>query len=996
MRKKKIFTPMIAVGLAMSLSSVYAEVTPVSLDIALNGNETKDFDGGIYNVTSVTLSGKNNIISLGGHGNTHDPDPNISDRSWSRVNILNSLNSDTLSIYLNGGLSFRGGGDYGDATLTLESGNNVIKSLELRGGYETNNGEIKLKKGTTRVIDKITIGYHSSLSIRMENDSHLIANFRAFMGSISFSLSQTAMIDGDIYVNSDSDSGVHINVADDSNVTLQGSLLEDIEDYNYYGYNTTLFFATSTSGNTSSFSLNGDKTNKITALSVANGGKAILKGKVAEISNVALGSDSSANLAFSNTQSMIATLTDNGTSSTLSLDATANAVNVRISNALSTPNLTINFNGIEESKKATLTLNSGGNFKALTLSQNSAFNTLILGDNTTTITNLLNVSANQGITFEIGDSALLDFQGGLTASDSGIVTFDLGNSTLTTATTTINGTITNTATNIFNINARNTTLQYGTSGLSFSSGTNEINFENPSSATLDWQNSSATTQAISTSGTSATIINFKNNGIISGGVSTSGGKTNIEIWNANATLYNISSENYALKTTGGNASIDFKEASGSFSGDLLASGGSNTITFAKNGTFGFSSTLSTDSASTNTFTIDKNITIRNNLSVEGVGSNNAGTIPQQAYGTFFNIANKSSLTLSNNEEKTSITTNGNGATTLAFQGNSGSFSGEMVANGGNNTITFADDGIFGFDAILNSQLQENLMEINHNITINTDIYTKGTSDTSVKRGNRFNILSNGSLSLIQENIKKTIYTQSGDSILYFQTINGSFSGNLSTSGGLMKLDFKAMEAGNYTIDLDTEFYAGANGENRIRFYDSTRNLILRSDGGFSFRGEGNGNNSIFIGSSNSKISFTDKSSTTQTLTYNGGENTITFANTGQTLEANILNTQGNLTFIFGSNEKGVTIGQATINGNITANGGNNIFSFLYDSSTPNNSQIPNAPALSDPTLSMGASSQIIANSTSTNTFTIDKNITFLTDLTLSGDATGNGEYFQYL
>ena len=155
MKNRKIFTPIVAVRLAMSLSSVYAEVTPVSLDVTLNGNETKDFDGGIYNVTSVTLSGENNIISLGGHGHMDDPDPNLSDRSWSRVNILNSLNSNSLSIYLNGGSSFRGGGVFGSATLTLESGDNTIKSLELRGGYESNDGEIKLKKGSTRAIDEI-------------------------------------------------------------------------------------------------------------------------------------------------------------------------------------------------------------------------------------------------------------------------------------------------------------------------------------------------------------------------------------------------------------------------------------------------------------------------------------------------------------------------------------------------------------------------------------------------------------------------------------------------------------------------------------------------------------------------------------------------------------------------------------------------------------------------------------------------------------------------
>ncbi|RDU70984.1 autotransporter outer membrane beta-barrel domain-containing protein [Helicobacter brantae] len=646
------------------------------------------------------------------------------------------------------------------------------------------------------------------------------------------------------------------------------------------------------------------------------------------------------------------------------------------------------------SDSQTQTLNSNGVSEVHFVGANQTFNGNILsrsGTSTITLGGVDNSSnaivgkatINGNITADGGnntfsflyDSSTLSMGAGsqIIANSTSTNTFTIDKNITFLTDLTLSGNATDNGGNIINIGSGKTlALLTSTEVLASvitSGGTTSINFNGDQSKLKAIV--STTTNGANTN------INFHNDGSISGGVSTSDGKTNIEIWNASATLYNIPSENYALKTTGGSASIDFKETLGSFSGNLLANGGSNTITFAKDGTFDFNSTLSTDSTSTNTFTIDKNITLSNNLSIDGIGSNNAGTIPQQAYGTFFNIAGGSSLTLSNNGEKTSITTNGNGATTLAFQGNSGSFSGKLIANfsskSGKNLISFTQSGSFGFDAILDAQQGYNRMEISQDITITTDIYATGASDESVDKGNSFIIDNTKSLILNSNNSKKTIYTQGGETTLSFQK-TGSFSGNLNTTNGLLELDFKTMETGDYTIDLDTDFYAGANGENRIRFYDSTRNLILRSEGGFSFRGEGNGNNSIFIGSSGTKFTFTDKSSAIQTLTYNGGENTITFANTGQILEANILNTQGNLTFVFGSNEKGITIGQATINGNITADGGNNTFSFLYDSST----------------LSMGASSQIIANTTSANTFTIDKNITFLTDLTLSGNATDNG------
>ncbi|WP_147288631.1 beta strand repeat-containing protein, partial [Helicobacter brantae] len=221
----------------------------------------------------------------------------------------------------------------------------------------------------------------------------------------------------------------------------------------------------------------------------------------------------------------------------------ANGVNALIQGAVSTTQGTTTIKFASGSGAKTLTLGSGGNTItnfAFDTEGNSTNNTIVLSQGTTTFGgNSLSVGETSGNTqalaFTLNDGVELAFTNGLTTDSTGTTTFNLGSSTseASSTTATISGTLSNNGTNTFNLNAKNVVLQYGDSGLAFSSGTNEINFENTSTtgATLNWKNSSGKAQTISTTG-GTTNINFNNSGSIAGGVSTTGtGTTTISISN---------------------------------------------------------------------------------------------------------------------------------------------------------------------------------------------------------------------------------------------------------------------------------------------------------------------------------------------------------------------------------------------------------------------------------------------------------------------------------
>ncbi|WP_300223701.1 autotransporter outer membrane beta-barrel domain-containing protein, partial [uncultured Helicobacter sp.] len=237
----------------------------------------------------------------------------------------------------------------------------------------------------------------------------------------------------------------------------------------------------------------------------------------------------SASLTLQGAENAISTLTTTATNSTLTIDASNNSNSTTIA-TVSGSNLIANFKSAEtHSAKLSLTTTSSGlTIKDITATAGENNILALSGTDTATISNDVSIDANKGIIFDLSSGSSITFANGITTA--GTTTFKLGGTS-----NTITGTLTNNGTHNFVV-SKDTTLKCSTTGLTFSSGNNNINFID--NATLDWKDANNQSQAIATSGSSTTTITVANekSGVIAGSITTTAGSTNVVLGSANAGL----------------------------------------------------------------------------------------------------------------------------------------------------------------------------------------------------------------------------------------------------------------------------------------------------------------------------------------------------------------------------------------------------------------------------------------------------------------------------
>ncbi|RDU68858.1 beta strand repeat-containing protein, partial [Helicobacter brantae] len=680
--------------------------------------------------------------------------------------------------------------------------------------------------------------------------------------------------------------------------------------------------------------------------------------------------------------------------STLILDGanatTSNSgVSATITNAIDTGKLAINFNG-NTNNIAKLTLSAGGNaLESITLGNtdnaNSTNNTLELSQGQTSIAQNVAIGANQALAFDLANGTTLTFNSGLTTA--GTATFNLGSSSATTTTTTISGEIENSGNNVFNVKSTTTTLKYGANGLGFSSGTNTINFENTSGATLNWQDSEGNNQAITTSGGNTTI-NFTNSGTIAGGVSTSdSGSTTIAISDGKSATIQSS----GISTSGGTTAISFlgnnttpTDSTGSLSGNISTSGGTTTITFAQDGgtyTIANSNTFSTSSEGKNIIDLSsKSATIGNNLSFTGNSVSGSG-------GNIIKIGDGKTLTLQNDNGDATILTTQGGATYLNFAGTS-NLSGNITTTAGSTTFNLGDGSNLAntdsttatITGTITNTNAENVFNINSATTNFKYGNTNATSGLAFSEGTNkivfTNTSVNGATLAWQDSSGATqaIATSGGNTTINF-TNSGTISGGVSTSGGSTTIAISGGETATINnITSQTYGISTSGGSTNINFIGASGTLV-------SSISTTAGNTTFNLGD-DSNLANTD--STTATITgtitntdgtnqasdpYNGGTNTfninsattnfqygsglafseginkIVFTNTsvnGATLNwQNSSGTTQAITTSGGNTEINFT-NSGTISGGVSTSGGNTQINI-------ENSKIANIPTLSTST-----------------------------------------------
>lgn len=230
--------------------------------------------------------------------------------------------------------------------------------------------------------------------------------------------------------------------------------------------------------------------------------------------------------------------------------------------------------------------------------------------------------------------------------------------------------------------------------------------------------------------------------------------------------------------------------------------------------------------------------------------------------------------------------------------------------------------------------------------------------------------------------KQTLSIQSGETTLEFSA-NGTFIGDVTTQNGNLDIYAKNRTSSGTTppmvsLTFDTTFRAQKGGINSLSLNNNTTITSKDTQNNLLFISEETGKNLITIWGDGTQITLQNSNNQTSQTLLNQGNMTLSFLGENQTFSGNIASKSGKIDFMIGGEDEKKPqtsiIGKVTINGNVLANGGSNIFNFINDGST----------------FSMGNKSNLIANGGSTNTFTINKNVTFTSDLNLSGDAGGNG------
>lgn len=818
--------------------------------------------------------------------------------------------------------------------ITLQGSGNTLSSITLGDTANppapntSTNNTLALTNGNTTIETEVEIQGSQALIFDLGNTTNLILNagLKTSGGNTDINFSGTSTLLSSINTTSGTTT---LNVADGAN----GSVSDNITTASSGATTTNINFKSATNQNTNSLTLNGDG-NQITTLAVENGGNAYLKGKNATIGTINLGNSgsSTSKLTLFNTSSTITALTPSTAGvTTLSIDGTFNTAAASIANAVTGSNLTLNFNGRGESNKTKLTLQQGSNtLKALTLGANSTANTLSLSTGKTTITDPINISSNQEITFDLGNNTELALTNGMnTAGTSTLQVIANGSARSATlsgeTTTTTHLKLTGDASHSASITLKNPsinltalttsgsaentlTLDTSTQGVETIisqaiNGNNlkvELKGENGKTAKLSLGNTSNGTNTTSTIKTLALGSSSANGNTAYNTLELKGGNTTITDtlsieankginfdFSGTSSLQNtltnsagvltlnfkqeVGTLNGSISTNGGNTSINLSDgASGIITGSINGSGGTTTISYASG-------------ASAKTLTLQGE---DNKIASLTLGNTNPST-----HNTFNLQSGNTSITqkleIKNSQE---LTTNLTSTANLTLTGN--------LDNSGNHTINFNGTSHTLSGAI--STLSGGTTSLN----LSTGTQATITGDTSSAGITNINLANNASLTL-----DKKLSTTAGNTTIDFKGESGKIQGGIeTTSNATTTFNFGLQDSQIAAATIDGALTNTS--ANQVFNINAKSTTLKVGDNGLNFS---NGNNTININTEDSTLSWQNKNGENKNISTSGGTTKIDFQNSG-VIETGIITSGGSTDINVQQNKI------ATISGNITTSG----------------------------------------------------------------------------
>lgn len=420
--------------------------------------------------------------------------------------ISQAINGNNLKVELkgeNGKTAKLSLGNTSNGTNTTST----IKTLALGSSSANDNtayNTLELKGGNTTITDTLSIEANKGINFDFSGTSSLQNTLTNSAGVLTLNFKQeVGTLNGSISTNGGNTS---INLSDGASGIITGSI-------NGSGGTTTISYASGASAKT--LTLQGGD-NKITQLNIDGTNNTFT------LTNGTTTIDGKINI-------------DNGEELTTNLTSTANLT--LTGNLDNSGNHTINFNGTSHTLSGAISTLSGG---TTSLNLSTGTQATITGNTSSAGITNINLANNASLTLDkklstTAGNTTIDFkgesgkiQGGIETTSNATTTFNFGLQDSQIAAATIDGALTNTSANqVFNINAKSTTLKIGNDGLSFSNGNNTINLKAEDS-TLSWQNKNGENKNISTSG-GTTKIDFQNSGVIETEIITSGGSTDINV-----------------------------------------------------------------------------------------------------------------------------------------------------------------------------------------------------------------------------------------------------------------------------------------------------------------------------------------------------------------------------------------------------------------------------------------------------------------------------------
>ena len=817
--------------------------------------------------------------------------------------------------------------------ITLNANQNILDSIVFgdikypQTSTNSTNNTLALTNGNTTIETEVEVQSSQALAFDLGNGTNLTlsGNLKTSGGNTTINFSGTSTLSSSINTTGGTTT---LNVADGANGSVSGNISNS--------GTTNINFKSVTNQNTNSLSLNGSGDNQITTLKVENGENAYLKGKNATIGTINLGDsgNSTSKLTLFNTQSTITALTPSSSGqTTLSIDGTLNSSLVTITNAVNGNNLTLNFNGRGDSKKAELTLQQGSNtFKALTLGANSTANTLSLTTGKTTITDKINIANNADITFDLGTNTELALSGGIdTAGTSTLqvivsgsarsATLSGGNTTAThlkltgdashSASIALKNPQVNLTTLATSGGAENTlTLDTSTQGVQTTisqaiSGDNlkvELKGVSDKTAKLSLGNANNGTNTTSTIKTLTLGSSSASGNTAYNTLDLKGGSTIITDTLSIDTSKGINfdfSGNSSLQNTltnsGGVLALNFQNGTGTLNGSIstsngntsinISNGASGVITGSVNGSGG-STTISYGSGtSAKTLTLQGGDNKITSLTLNNTNSSTHNTFNLQSGNT--SVAQK--LEIKNSQE---LTTNLSSDANLTLTGNLENSGSHIIGfNGTSHTLTGKISTLSGGITSIN-------LSANTQATITGDISSTGNT--------KIDLENNSSLEF-----QTKLSTTAGTTTIDFKGENGEIKGGIETKDNATTTFNLGLQ--NSQTSISTFDNAPTTETNSIQIFNiNAKSTTLKvGDNGLSFS---NGNNTININTEDSTLSWQNKNGANKDIATSGGVTTLDFKNSG-TINTGISTSGGNIEIELQQSKI------ATVSGNIATSGG---------------------------------------------------------------------------